>query len=178
MSKTQLKKLLSSMTAGQIAEMVMDLYNARPEAKEYLDFFCNPDIESKLTKARAAIKKEMWRTSRGRNRMRFTRIRKTVKDIASLNPGPEPVAEIMTYAIEEMCRVGADQWIKDATQNAAAKHIIDTLKFLNNHLLLPGYLPRIQSAIDLMTPTGYYATQFHHHLRDTLATALESTLSF
>ena len=34
MSKTQLKKELTKMNAEQIAELVLDLYSARPEAKE------------------------------------------------------------------------------------------------------------------------------------------------
>ncbi|MDE6051616.1 MAG: hypothetical protein K2G08_08020, partial [Paramuribaculum sp.] len=70
MSKTQLKKVLATMTAPQIADLVVELYEARPEAKEYLDFFVKPDIDAKLEKARSAIRKEASRTSRGYSKMR------------------------------------------------------------------------------------------------------------
>ena len=45
------------MSAEQISEMVLDLYAARSEAREYLDFFVSPDIEKKLEKSRSSIKK-------------------------------------------------------------------------------------------------------------------------
>ena len=83
------------MSAEQISEMVLDLYAARSEAREYLDFFVSPDIEKKLDKSRSLIKKEMSRNSKGRNKSRSTRIRRFIKDISSLNPGAEPVAEII-----------------------------------------------------------------------------------
>lgn len=38
MSKATIKQLLQSMTKKDIIEMVLDLYSARKEAKEYLDF--------------------------------------------------------------------------------------------------------------------------------------------
>ena len=62
MSKTTLKKQLALMTAGQIAELVLDLYAARPEAKEYLDFYVQPDIDKRLERAKSNIKKEINRT--------------------------------------------------------------------------------------------------------------------
>ncbi len=61
MSKTQLKKELTKMNAEQIAELVLDLYSARPEAKEYLEFYISPNIDKKLEKAKAAIDKELLR---------------------------------------------------------------------------------------------------------------------
>ena len=37
MSKTQLKKFLNTLNHDQITEMVLELYAARKEAKDYLD---------------------------------------------------------------------------------------------------------------------------------------------
>lgn len=39
MSKSTKKKLLLSMTKAEIIEMVLELYSARKEAKEYLEFY-------------------------------------------------------------------------------------------------------------------------------------------
>ena len=148
MSKTQLKKLLSQMTAGQISELVLDLYDARPEAKAYLDFFVAPDIDRKLEKAKTAITREMSRNSRGRNKARSTKIRGFIKDISSLNPGSEHVAEIMTYAVEVICLVGNEQNIKPATQNGLARLLHDTVIYVNGSGLLGIYLPRIEKAVN------------------------------
>ena len=48
MSKATIKQLLQSMTKKDIIEMVLDLYSARKEAKEYLDFYACPDEKGKL----------------------------------------------------------------------------------------------------------------------------------
>ena len=81
------KKFLAGMSAQQLTELITDLYEARSEAKEYLDFYINPDIDKKMAKTKSLIAKEAGRTSRGRARPRTTRIRRFIKDIESLNPG-------------------------------------------------------------------------------------------
>ena len=48
MSKAQLKKHLSALTKEQIIEVILELYDARKEAKEYLEFYLNPNDDQKL----------------------------------------------------------------------------------------------------------------------------------
>ncbi len=48
MSKAQLKKHLASLDKSQIIEVVMELYEARKEAKDYLEFYLNPNEDAKL----------------------------------------------------------------------------------------------------------------------------------
>ena len=48
MSKAQLKKHLSALTKEQIIEVILELYDARKEAKEYLEFYLNPNEDEKL----------------------------------------------------------------------------------------------------------------------------------
>ena len=43
MSKAQLKKHLNALDKSQIIEMVMELYDARKEARDYLDYYVNPN---------------------------------------------------------------------------------------------------------------------------------------
>lgn len=174
MSKTQLKKELAKMTASQIGELILDLYDARPEAKEYLDFFIKPDIDSKLNKAKSLIKKEVGRTSRGRSKMRSTKLRRLIKDISSLNPGSEAVCEIMTYTIETACAIGSDQWIKETTQRALAKLLKDTIREADNGGMLPSYLPRIETAIKEMKSTFYRPNPFKSLLKETLTDTIQN----
>ncbi|MCM1292130.1 MAG: DUF6155 family protein [Bacteroides sp.] len=168
MSKTQLKKELAKMTAGQIGELVLELYQARPQAREYLDFFLNPDIDAKLEKAKTLISREALRASRGRSKMRISRLKQAIKDIASLNPGDEPVCEIMTYTIEIACVAGSDQWIKDTTQTSIAKLMADTLSMADKAGLLNLYLPRIEKAIGGMRSPFYRPNAFKRLLKETL----------
>ena len=57
MSKAQLKKQLNSLEKSQIIEMVIELYDARKEAKEYLEFYLNPDEDKKLEEFKKIIQK-------------------------------------------------------------------------------------------------------------------------
>ena len=50
MSKATVKKLLRSMSKEDIIEMVIEMYDARKEAKEYLEYYANPDENGKLEK--------------------------------------------------------------------------------------------------------------------------------
>ena len=50
MSKTSLKKLLSELDRDQLAEMIVELYEARKEAREYLEYFVSPDENAMLEK--------------------------------------------------------------------------------------------------------------------------------
>lgn len=174
MSKTQLKKTLALMTAEQIAEMVIELYDARPEAKEYLDFFVSPDIDKKLERAKMLISKEMKRSSRGRNRARSTKLKRFIKDISSLNPGPEAVAEIMTFTVETFCAVGSDQLIKVSTQGALARMLHDTVVYIDTTGQLSEYLPRIRKAVDAMKSPWFRGNEFKKLLKEELKETLES----
>lgn len=162
------------MSAEQISEMVLDLYAARSEAKEYLDFFVSPDIEKKLDKSRSLIKKEMSRNSKGRNKSRSTRIRRFIKDISSLNPGTEPVAEIMTFAVETFCEVGSDQIIKTSVQNGYARLLHDTIIYINDAGLVGDYLPRIEKAVDSMSSSWWRGNEFKKLLKQELKETMES----
>ena len=173
MSKTQLKKVLASMTADQISNLVVELYDARPEAKEYLDFFVKPDINAKLEKARSAIRKEASRVSRGYSKMRSTKIKRFIKDISSLNPGEEAVCEIMSFAVETAARVGSDIWIKEVTQKAMARLLHDTLVEADAAGLLDIYLPRIRKAVSDMKSPVFRKNYFKEKLAESLADTLD-----
>ncbi len=119
MSKSTLRKALATLTKEQIEEMILDLYAARPKAKEYLDFWVSGDIDSKMTKAKNSIAKECARTQRKRPRLRITKIKKFIKDIVSLNADSQAISDIMTFAVERICAVGSEGWLKKPPRKAA-----------------------------------------------------------
>ncbi|MBD5255918.1 MAG: hypothetical protein HDS53_07620 [Barnesiella sp.] len=173
MSKTQLKKELARLSADQIAELVLDLYDARPEAKEYLDFYIRPDIDAKLDKTRRLINKEVTRASRGRSKMRSTKLRRLIKDISSLNPGQEPVCEILTFTIEAACEAGSRYWVKETTQRSIAKLMQEAVREADRAGLLDVYLPRIREAVESMSPSPHHSGYFKSQLREALADAID-----
>ena len=50
MSKTQVKKLLTGMSKEEVIDVVLELYDARKEAREYLDYYANPNEKGELEK--------------------------------------------------------------------------------------------------------------------------------
>ena len=175
MSKTQLKKELAQLDAEQMRELIIDLYDARKEAKDYLDFFVNPDIEARLEKARTAISKEMRRVSHGRCIMRISRVKQAIKSISSLKPGDEHVCEIMTYSIVTACEVTTGLWVKEPLQEAIAKLLRETVILADSTGMLDCYVSRLKHAIKEMKSGVFSRNHFKTRLADTLRECLNLT---
>ena len=47
MSKTTVKKSLEGFDAGELRQLILDIYTKSKEAKEILDFYAVPDIAKK-----------------------------------------------------------------------------------------------------------------------------------
>ena len=71
MSKAEVKKYIKSLERGSLEELVMDLYSARKEAKEYLEYVIKPNDKGKLEEYREIITKEFF-PSRGDAKLCFS----------------------------------------------------------------------------------------------------------
>ena len=172
MSKTRLKKELASMSAEQLSALILDLYAARKEAKDYLDFFCDPDIEKRLEKASATIDKEMRRQSRGRSTTRISRIKAAVASITLLGAGAEADADIMLHVVEEACEMPSRAFVKESLQRSFAQMLEKLIVTANSAGMLSHYLPRVEQAIDSMSSNFFFRNSFKQLMRQTLAEAL------
>ncbi|MCM1029757.1 MAG: DUF6155 family protein [Alloprevotella sp.] len=174
MSKATLKKALAALTSEQKDQLLLDLYAARPEAKEYLDFFINPDIDRLIDKTAEAIDKEVNRRGRyGYNKPRITKIRALIKKIATLYPGPEYVIDIMARTVEAAARTSmTGHWFTGAHEAALARIMVDALTEADAAGILAPTLTRFRHLIDTMASASRAATS----LRQCLKNALEQTL--
>ncbi|WP_341459999.1 DUF6155 family protein [Parabacteroides goldsteinii] len=112
MSKAQLKKHLSALNKEQIIEVMLELYDARKEAKEYLEFYLNPNEDEKLEEYKRIIRDEFF-PRRGEPKCRFNICRKAISDFKKLKPHPACLADLMLYYIEtgcEMTSMYGDMW--------------------------------------------------------------------
>lgn len=100
MSKSTIKKLLQSMTKAEIIEMVLELYSARKEAKEYLEFYACPDEKGKLEEYKSIIREEFYPKRRREPQTRFSVCRKAVADFKKLKPSADALAELMVSYME------------------------------------------------------------------------------
>ncbi len=101
MSKASLKKIIKDLEKESLAQIILELYDARPEAKEYLEFWLNPDADAELQKYRKKIFKIFF-ISEGKPRKSpaFSEIKNFLKYFISLGIEPEKVADLMLYISE------------------------------------------------------------------------------
>ncbi|MBD5340780.1 MAG: hypothetical protein HDR94_04320 [Bacteroides sp.] len=101
MSKAALKKAIKDMERDSLAEVIMELYESRPEAKEYLEFWLNPDAEAELQKYRKKVFKIFF-ISEGKPRRSpaFAELKTLTKYFISLGVESEKVADLMLYILE------------------------------------------------------------------------------
>ena len=100
MSKTTIKKLLQSMTKDEIIGLVLELYSAKEEAKEYLEYYACPDEEGKLEEYKAIIREEFYPVRRRDPQLRFSVCRKAVADFKNFKPSKNAIAELMVSYME------------------------------------------------------------------------------
>lgn len=99
MSKSALKKELLTFTGPQLVEVILNAYSSSKEAKEYFEFFLNPDAEALLEKKTDLIARELARAKHGYSKARISHIRRYIKDVESFGVGPEKTGELMMRAI-------------------------------------------------------------------------------
>ena len=89
-----------SMPKEEIIGMVLEMYDARKEAKEYLEFYANPDEDGKLEEYKKIITEEFY-PSRGRQepKTRFSICRKAVSDYKKLKPSQDKLADLRCFAM-------------------------------------------------------------------------------
>lgn len=65
-----------SMDKSEIIKMVLELYSARKEAKEYLDFYAEPNEGQKLEEYKHIIREEFYPSRNREPKTRFSVCRK------------------------------------------------------------------------------------------------------
>lgn len=150
MSKTKLKKYLATLSHEQIIQVVMDLYDARKEAKEYLEFFLNPDPKEALEKGKKNLYRNYF-TPQGRTRARISVKAGTdmVSDFIKLGTDPEPVAELLLYHVEVMMtRLVLRHLVRETAWNTVVTQFRKALDYIYSYNLESLYERRIERIID------------------------------
>ncbi len=156
MSKSTVKKLLQSMEKKDIIEMVLELYSARKEAKEYLDFYAEPDEKGKLEEYKAIIKEEFYPKRRRDPQLRFAVCRKAVSDFKKLKPSDDALAELMVsymeWATEFTFELG-DMW--EQYYDSVESNFDKTVKYIAVNGLWEKYDKRLQQCVKWASVCGW-----------------------
>lgn len=164
-SKAKLKKHLLSLTKEQITDIVLELYDARKEAKDYLEFYLAPNCNAELEKSKKAIRNEFFPTRGFSKKPSFAKCRKVISDFQKLKPEPTIVADLMLFYIEQGCEYTlefGDMWEQFYT--TLERNFDKALRFIFLNGLLACYYKRIEKLIDSVSDCGW---GFYDTLQDT-----------
>lgn len=155
MSKTEVKKYIKSLERDSLEELIMDLYSARKEAKEYLEYVVKPNDKGKLEEYRDIITNEFF-PKRGEGKMRFSVCRKAVSDFKSLDPAPEFLADLMLYIPECACEI-ANDWgdLWEQFYDAAENNFDAAMKYISKHHLQSLFQKRIDKILQNCEGSGW-----------------------
>lgn len=103
MSKASVKKALKILDRKGLETLVMELYTLRKEARDYLEFWADPDEGKELDNIKERIHKIFFLPqNKPRRKPDLTEIKSMVKNFRSLGPAPEKVADLLVYIPEKM----------------------------------------------------------------------------
>lgn len=165
MSKSQVKKQLARMSKEEVINVVMELYDARKEARDYLDYFANPNESGELEKFKKIVLKEFDDDISRDPQCRFSVCRKSLSDFKKLSPSADTLAEAMVFYVErvyEFSFYAGDLW--EQYYDSAISNFQSMLRFLIKNNLLESMMPRIVQILAWSWPCGY---GFHDETGDT-----------
>lgn len=148
MSKTTLKKQINELNKEQLIEVILELYDAKKEAREYLEYYVNPDENKMFDKYHSIILKEFFPT-KGRAKGRTSVCKKAIKDFLVLHPSPKLIAELKFSFVEIIMRyaVASRFWLRESQENTLLALFKETLEYMFANDLLDYYSRRIEQLL-------------------------------
>lgn len=171
MSKTQLKKYIAGLPAEQVGEILLQVYDASKEAKGWIDFYLNPDIEALSEKYRKQIHLKCYGRNGKARRPKMRDCNQLIKTFGTIVQDPTPVGDLMLYFIEEVTRIASakgrysESWFRTLTGQFRK-----TLEYLSAAGLLEYRMPQIRKIIGLAERCSYYlANEYEEALSEVLS---------
>ncbi len=174
MSKTSLKKAIATLDENQLRELITDLYAANCNSRYYLDFFADPDIESRIQSAKIAINRELARNSRGYSKARITVIKKHISAITCLQPGAEECLGIMMFSFVSLCLTAHIYQLREPLIKSTSRLLNDIIVYADRNQLLDTCIPEIERTIEDLPSRIYRPNTLQHALSSQLTLSLNS----
>lgn len=150
MSKSKLKKYIAGMSPEQIGEILLEVYDASREAKAWLDFYLDPDVDGFSEKYRKQIHLKCYGRNGNARRPKMRDCTRLISAFAKIVQDPTPIADLMLYFMEEVTRVGGirGRWSESYCRSLAG-HFRKTLEYLESTGLLSNFEPRVKRILSL-----------------------------
>lgn len=157
MSKPALKKHLQTLSKEQLIETVLELYDNVKPAKEYFEFFLNPNEKEMLKKYKAIIQKEFaleWKYSEPK--LRFSEAKKAIAEFRGLKPSPDMLADLMLTLPEAACEFTYTYGdMMEQFYNSAYNNFKAALEYMHKNNLLDNFKLRCGDCVKWASPCGY-----------------------
>ena len=160
MSKSRLKKELDGMTREQTADLVLQVYESSKEAKAWLDFYLNPDIEALSEKYRKQIHLKCYGRSGKARRPKMRDCNQLIKAFSQIVQDPTPVSDLMLYFMEEVTRVATVKGrYSESYFRTLTGQFRKTVEYLEAASLLEYNMPRIRKITGLAEQCSRFLAQ-------------------
>lgn len=155
MSKSTVKRYLNDRSKEELVEILLDLYSAKKDAKDYLEYVTNPDDNKMLEHYKAIIVKEFFPT-RGEPKMRFSVCRKAISDFKQLNPDPALLSDLMVTLVEQACLFTDENGDMDEPfYTSLETNFVAAVKHITKHHQKTQFKYRLIKCVKLTTYCGY-----------------------
>lgn len=144
MTKTQLKKQLKSLSHDDLVLLLLELYDVKKEAKDFLNYHFKPNEKEKFEEYRAIIEDEFTPHGRKVEQLRFSVCKKAISNFAALKPSPVLQADLMLFLAEQAAWFTAefgDMW--EQYYISAVNNFKRALVFIEKYNLKNSFMPRI-----------------------------------
>ena len=164
MSKTLLNKELKTFSDDQLREIILKVYDFSPEAKNYFEFFLNPDVDALLEKFVDLQAKEIMRGKYGECNACITVLKKNVRQFAAYGVGAEYHSRFVYYTFRMMLgqsqhthfkdtlRKGisfmASQYVQIAAANGFVEEALNNISSSLQNMGRPGINREITAAVN------------------------------
>lgn len=140
-----MKKTLQSMEHDEIVNVVLELYAARKDAKDYLEYWLDPDAEKELEKCEKLVSRQFF-TPQGVNRRSpsLTTVNKIVKDFMTICFEPEKVAALLLYIGEKLAEWLEFRYRRVTFRTSLKKYVDEAKLYIENHELESIYGIRLE----------------------------------
>jgi len=100
MAKKQLKEVLKALDRDQLQELILDIYSKVKEAKEFLDFYVEPNEEDKAKQIKEKMYLEFFPLRRRIGKCRFAPCKRLISQFVKMGGSPQLVGELMIFLVE------------------------------------------------------------------------------
>lgn len=147
MSKSQLKKEIKQFTATQLRELLLDIYDSKMTAKEYLDYFINPDEDKLIDKTAETLQKEVCRTKRYSAKFRISRIKEALEKLRILQVDTGKRLDLAVTVLHWLGQLSCNYNFTEAQGKSIKKYLADLVTECDRCEMLSTYYNRINDAL-------------------------------